>query len=324
MPATPGNALTLAVGKQTAKGTPQTTPTYKLRYTGGFGPDPAQTRITLAETDATRQQGDPLIVGHSVTGSSEHYVRPDEFGLLAYLSLGTIATTGAAADKTHTISATTSGAVNYATLFKAMNVTAYVDRYADCQINSVTVSGGAEQPLSVSCEWLGLSYLTGQTDPVLAAITQSPMVYPEVTVTKAGSATGVVQSFSLTWTNNRSLITGDTGTSAAEVAPGMFAVSGSLAILFENDQERRLFYTGSTSGTNPATEVAAESLNILVQRTSVLSIAFDLDNVIPTAVTVPSNTDGSPIIMGYEFQAKRDATLANVLEVIVKNAVASY
>jgi hypothetical protein len=324
MPATPGNALTLAVGKQTAKGTPQVTPTYKLRYTGGFGPDPAQSRITLAETDATRQQGDPIIVGHSVAGSSEHYVRPDEFGLLAFLSLGTLVTTGAGADKTHTISATTSGAVPYATLFKAQNVTAYVDRYVDCQLNSVTVSGGAEQPLAVSMEWLGLSYTTGATDPVLASITQSPMVYPEVTVTKAATAAAVVQSFSLTWTNNRTLVTGDTGTSAAEVAPGMFAVTGSLAILFENDQERRLFYTGSTAGTNPATAVAAESLNILAQRTATLSITFDLDNVIPTGVTVPANTDGSPIIMGYEFQSKRDATLANVLEVIVKNQVASY
>ncbi|HXG70658.1 MAG TPA: phage tail tube protein [Gemmatimonadaceae bacterium] len=324
MPATPGNALTLAVGKQSAKGTPQLTPTYKLRYTGGFGPDPAQTRITLAETDATRQQGDPIIVGHSVTGSSEHYVRPDEFGLLAYLSLGTIATVGAAADKTHTISATTSGAVPYATLFKAQNVTAYVDRYVDCQLNSVTVSGGAEQPLSMSMEWLGLAYTTGSTDPVLTAITQSPMVYPEVTVTKAGVTTGVVQSFSLTWTNNRSLITGDTGTSAAEVAPGMFAVTGSLAILFETDAERRLFYTGSTGGTAPATVVAAESLNILAQRTTTLSIAFDLNNVIPTGVTVPANTDGSPIIMGYEFQSQRQTALADVLEIAVKNQVVSY
>jgi hypothetical protein len=322
--ATPGNALTLAVGKQSAKGTPQTTPTYKLRYTGGFGPDPAQTRITLAETDATRQQGDPIIVGHSVTGSSEHYVRPDEFGLLAYLSLGTLVTTGGGADKTHTISAATSGAVPYATLYKAQNVTAFVDRYVDCQINSVTVTGGAEQPLSMTTEWLGLSYTTGSTDPVLASVTTSPMVYPEVTVTKAAVATAVVQSFSLTWTNNRTLITGDTGTSAAEVAPGMFAVTGSLAIMFETDAERRLYLTGSGAGTTPATAVAAEALNILVQRTAVLSIAFDLDNVIPTAVTVPANTDGSPIIMGYEFQSKRDATLANVLEVIVKNQTVSY
>jgi hypothetical protein len=318
-----GNALTLAVGKQTALGTPQTTPTYKLRYTGGFGPDPAQSRITLAETDATRQQGDPVIVGHSVAGTSEHYVRPDEFGLLAYLAMGTLVTTGAT-NYTHTISQTSSGSSPYATLFKAMNVTAYVDRYADCQINSMTVSGGVEQALQTSIEWLGLSYLLGQTDPVLAAVSTSPMVYPEVTVTKAGVTTGIVQSFSLTFTNNRTMILGDTGTSAAATAPGMFSVSGSLQIVFETDAERRLFYTGSTSGTTPASVIAGESLNILAQRNVNLSINFDLNNVFPTNVSTPANTDGSPIIMGYDFQSQRSATLADVLEIVVKSQVASY
>jgi hypothetical protein len=324
MPSTPGNALTLAIGKQVAKGTPQATPTFKMRYTGGFGPDPVQSRIVLAETDATRQQGDPIIVGHSVAGGAEHYVRPDEFGLLAYLCLGVLGTTGGGADKTHTISCLGSGVSPYATLFKAQNVTAYVDRYVDCLINSITVSGGAEQPLQVAVDWLGLGYTTGTTDPVLAPVSTAPMVYPEVTVTKAASTAAVVQSFSLTFTQNRSLVLGDTGLVAADVAPGMFAVTGSLSILFESDAERRLYLTGSGVGTTPATSVVPEALSILVQRTAVLSILFDMDNVIPTAVTVPANTDGSPIIMGYEFQSQRNATLANVLEIIVKNQIVSY
>jgi hypothetical protein len=41
-------------------------------------------------------------------------------------------------------------------------------------------------------------------------------------------------------------------------------------------------------------------------------------------VTVPANTDGSPIVIGYEFTAMPNATLANVLEIVVKNQVASY
>jgi len=145
-----------------------------------------------------------------------------------------------------------------------------------------------------------------------------------VTITKGGSATGIIDSFELTMTQNRSLIVGDTGLSAGAIAPGMFAVSGSLSILFETDTERRLFYTGSTGGTTPSTTIGAEALNITILRTATLKIVLDLDNVIPTNVTTPANTDGSPIRMGYEFQSKRDAVLANVVEAQVFNQVVSY
>jgi hypothetical protein len=324
MAAVPGNALTLAVGKQTALGTAQTAPSYKLRYTGGFGPDPVRNTITLAETDATRQQGDPVVVGLRVEGSSEHYVRPDEFGLLALLLFGQVTTTGAGPNYTHTYSSTATGSAPYATLYKAQNTTAFVDRYVDCQVGSLTIRGGAEQALSVSCDWTGLSYTTGETDPAGSPVATSPMVYPEVTITKAGVASGVIDSFELTVTQNRSLVVGDTGLSAGAIVPGMFAVTGSLSILFESDAERRLFHTGSTGGTTPTSTVGSEALNIAVVRNANLSITFDLDNVIPTNVTVPANTDGSPIRMGYEFSAKRDATLANVVECVVKNQIASY
>jgi len=324
MPAVPGNALTLAVGKQTALGTAQTTPSYKLRYTGGFGPDPARNTITLAETDANRLQGDPVVVGLRVEGGSEHYVRPDEFGLLALLTFGQVTTTGTNPNYIHTYSSTASGSAPYATLYKALNTSAYVDRYVDCQVSSMTIRGGAEQALSVSCDWIGLSYLSGQTDPAGTPVATSPMVYPEVTITKGGSATGVIDSFELTIAQNRTLIPGDTGMAAGTTANGMLSVTGSLSILFETDAERRLFYTGTTGGTTPTSTVGSEALNIAVVRNANLSITFDLDNVIPTNVTVPANTDGSPIRMGYEFQAKRDATLANVVECVVRNAVASY
>lgn len=319
-----GNAWTLAVGKQTSQGTPQATPAYKLRYTGGFGPRPGRQLIDLAESDANRQVGDQAVVGLRVEGDSEHYVRPDEFGLLAYLLLGADTVTGAGADKTHTISSTSSGSAPFATLFRALNVTTMVDRYVDCQVGALTARGGAEQALNCTASWLGLSALLGQTDAGSAPITQAPLVYPEVTVTMGGSTTAIVESFEITMTQNRSLIIGDTGLSASAVAAGQFAVTGSMSVLFESDAYYRAFHTGTTVGTTPGTTIFTESLNILAQRTAVLSVAFDMDAISYTAYDPPGNTDGAPIRVGMDFRSQRGAALANALEVIVKNQVVAY
>src|SRR3954454_13560829 len=121
-----GNAATLAIGKQTAKGTAQTTPAFKLKFTGG-DIAPARQIIQLAETDASRQAGASVVVGSSVTGTTNHYVRPTDFGLLAYAVMGANADSGTGPNYTHT--ATSSASAPYFTLYKAINSTTLVDQY---------------------------------------------------------------------------------------------------------------------------------------------------------------------------------------------------
>lgn len=318
-----GNAWTLCFGKQTAKGTPQATPTMRLRYTGGFGPVLNRNMITAAETDAIRQEGDPVVVGLRVEGTSEHLLRPDEFHRVQDAFLGSTVSTGAT-NYTHTTSSTASGTVPYVTLFKALNVTTLVDRYSDCQIASLTVRGSAEGLLSYSLEWLGLTALLGQTDPAgVPVTTDRPLVYPDVVVTLGGVTTDIVSDWELTVTQNRSLIMGDTGLSAADTAPGLFSVTGSLTALFESDAQYREFHTGTTAGTTPGTTIATKALNITATENANRSVAFDLDNIIVTAYPVEGNTDGSPVRVPITFRSKRGATLANVLEVITKNQTAT-
>jgi hypothetical protein len=317
-----GNAWTLALGKQSAKGTPQTTPTARLRYTGGFGPVLNRNMITLAETDASRQEGDPIVVGLRVEGTSEHYIRPDEYHRFADLLLGSTATTGAT-NYTHTSSSTVSGSAPYATLYKNLGSGALVDRYSDCQISSHTARGGAEQVLTCTNEWLGLVALMNQTDPGTPTVTSDrPLVYPDVTVTIAGVTTAIVSSFEVTVNQNRSQIIGDTGLSAGDNVAGLFGVSGSLEVLFENDDDYAEFHTGTTSGTTPGTVIASKSLNILAQENVNRSVAWDMDNIIITAYPLEGNTDGAPLRVAIAFRSKRGATLANNLEIITKNQTA--
>jgi hypothetical protein len=189
-----GNAATLAIGKQTAKGTPQTTPAFKLKFTGG-DIAPARQIIQLAETDASRQAGASVVVGSSVTGTTNHYVRPTDFGMLAYAVMGANADSGTNPNYTHT--ATSSAAAPYFTLYKAINSTTLVDQYIDCRATSLNVSGAAGGALTCGVGWMGLSAVLGATDPVLAAVTETPLVYPQITVLKGGSDPGTVDSFSI-------------------------------------------------------------------------------------------------------------------------------
>lgn len=316
-----GNAYTLAMGKQSAKGTPQTTPTYKMRLTGG-DVSAVPTVIQLAETDASRQAGTSVKTGGAVTGSTTHYLRPDEFGLLAYLVMGANADSGAGPNYTHT--ATPSSAAPYATLYKAINVSTLVDQYVDCRVSSLTVSGQAGGALTVAPTWEGLSAVFGATDPVLTPVTTSPLVYPQVIVTKGGATPGTIDSFDLTISNNGQMVAGDSGYANIDYVFGQFAVSGTISTLFASDADYRAFNTGTTSGTAFTATMFSEALTITATVNANLSVQFVMTAVEYTSYPLAPNTDGSPLRVAMAFRTVRQAAIASNLTIITKNQVVSY
>lgn len=319
MPSVPGNAVTVAVGKQTAKGTPQATPQFKLKLTDG-DIAPVRDLLTLAETDASRQAGAQVVVGSHVEGTTTHYLRPTEFASIAYWTLGANADSGST-NFTHTATAANSGP--YITMFKAINSTSLVDRYADLRVSQLTVRGGAGQALTYSANWTGLGALLGQTDPVLTATTETPLVYPNVTCTKGVATPGTIDSFELTIDQNASYIQGDSGLAAVDSVWGQFAVTGSLSLLFTDDADYRSFHTGSSSGTNLSTTVFSEALSIAAVINANLSVTFTMTAVEYTAYPVPINVDGSPIRVNATFRAKPQAAIANTLSIVTKNQAAT-
>lgn len=319
-----GNFYTLAIGKQSAKGSAQTTPTYKLKVTGG-DISPSRQEFELAETDASRQQGSTVIVGAHVEGNPEFYVRPDDFGLLAYGLLGTNADGGTASNYVHVASMLNSGALPYFTIYKAVGSTVLVDRYVDVRLSGMKVKGQAGQPLSVELDVMGLTADFGQTDPVLAPVSQDPLVYPNVTVTKGGSAPGTVEAFELDITNNPLLIEADTGITPYDIVPGKLQVSGTMTVLFENDADYRAFHTGSTSGTTMTTTLYRQQLILNASVNANLGVQFLLNNVAYTAYPVAPDPSGAPIKVAIGFRSQRDATtLPNYVQITTRNGVASY
>lgn len=321
MAAISGNVVTLKVGKQTAKGTPQATPTLGLKLTGG-DLVPARTTIQLAETDATRQQGQTVVVGAvGAQGSPSFYLRPDDFAFFAYMALGANADSGTTPNFTHTATPANSGP--YFTAFKAIGSTILVDRYEDIRVTGLHVAGGQGGALTYTVDCYGLNATLGQTDPVLAVVTQTPLVYPQVTVTKGGSAPGTIESFNLDIVNGGSALQGDKQINPYEYVWGELAVSGTITMLFESDADWRAFHTGSTSGTTLSTTLYTQTMDILAQANANLSVRFTMSSVAYDSVTVPPDPGGAPIRSVLGFRSMPDPTIGNYISIVVKNQIAT-
>lgn len=314
-----GNYFTAAIGKQTAKGTPQSTPKFKLRVTGGVVMPEVQI-LDLPETDSSVQASRAVKVGGTVTGALEGFIRADEFSFLSYLHLGAVVTSGAG-PYTHTITAATQ--LPYATIFNAFDSTALVERLDDCRIVELNASGGSGQALSYSASVLGLSALEGSTDPVLAASTFDPLTYPNVTVTLNSVTTDIVESFTISSKRTASVIQGDTGMAASDSVTGRWEVTGTLRVLFENDQLYRNWLTGSTSGTTHSASLVTVPLDITATRSSSDEVKFTMTAVELRKVSLVPDASGNPIFYDVEFRAQPQATIGNTLTIACKNSTAT-
>lgn len=318
-----GNQFTLAVGRQSGKGSPATAPAYKLKLTGG-DMAPRRETIQLAETDASRQQGETVVVGARVEGTPEHYLRPQDAGLLLYGLLGDIATAGSAPNFTHTIDANASGSTPYFSLWKTIGAPDLVDKYLDCRITSVRIRGGAGAAMTIAVEWAGLDFLLGESEPVLAVVTETPYVWPEATVTYGGSAPGTVEAFELTVSNGGQTLQGDGSLTPYDYSNGELQVSGTMTLLWENDDDYRSFHGGSPSATTPSTTILEKALSLLAQRNANVSIEAIMAGVAIREYPLPPDPGGAPIRVALAFASQPQADIADYIKFVVKNDVASY
>lgn len=315
----PGNNAWLAVGKQVAKGTPQTTPAFKLPFAGG-NIGPIEEVVRPSETDASRQEGDPYKVGHRVEGSPEHYFRVDDFIFHALAVLGDVSTTGTT-DKTHVITPAADGDLLYYTGFKSLDGE-IVDRYEDMRCAGLSVRGSSGALLTYTPQWMGLGTTFGASAPSGAVVSTTIMSWPNVTCSIGGSAPGTVRELELTISNGGGFVPGDIGMAMFDWAAGILSVTGRLVLAFETDDSYRKFHTGTTGGTAASVTNGVDDISILVEETSVRSVQFDLTDALYTAVDVEPDPGGAPMTMALSFGAKRSATIANYLTITGKNQTA--
>jgi hypothetical protein len=316
----PGNYFTAAFGKQTAKGTPQTTPNFKARATGGFV-RPERQILELEETDSSRQASELVVVGSRVGGTMSHYLRSNEYALFAYAAQGAIATTGAG-PYTHTLTMT--GSAPYMTIYEAYGSTVLVNRYVDCRCVRHVLRGTVGGAFVVENQWAGITAQFGQTDPAGAASSATPLTWPHVTVTKGGVTADVISEIELVIDNGGEYIEGDVGIEPIDYVFGRWVVSGQLVVLFEDDDHFREFHGGSASATVPGTTLFAEDLMVTISRSPSDEVVWDMTEVQYQTYDLQPNTAGTPIRVPMAFRAKPQPLVADTLEIRVKNTVPSY
>ncbi len=321
----PGNKRTIYVGLQSAKGTPQTTPTLKLRVQD-FSPNEVRQKIELEETDALTQDGESVVVGVTPGFTFTKYVRPSEDDLLLFALLGVNVDSGTNPNFTHTISPAI--ATPYLTVYEA-EPGVWTNRYVDCRITQATIRGAAGGALVVTYAAEALQFLAGETEPSAptAPVSELPHVYPEVTNTLGGAAPGTVDEFELTIARGGQRIQGDLGMSSQDYVNGKLVVSGSITKYNPSDATgddyMRAVDTGAKAGTAPTTAIYTEALNIKAVRNANLSVEFDMDEVEYTTREAGVRTDGSPLVEVLAFRTPPQATLAGDITAIVKNAKAT-
>lgn len=321
MPAVSGNKHTLAFGKQTGKGSPAATALYKLKPTAG-DIDGVPQRFQLAESDSSRQGGKTVVVGHRVAGAPEFYLRPSDAGLLLYALFGAIVTSGAGADKTHDLTPADSGP--YLTCWRALGGSIAVSKFSDIRVTGARIRGQAGQPIVGAFDMAGLKSVFGATDDVAAPVTETPFVYPEITVTKAGAAPGTIESFELNIANNGEFIQGDKQLEPHDYVWGELGVSGTMVVLFESDADYRAFQTGTAVGTGPSKTLYTETLSIKAERSATQSIEFIMNGISHAEYPLSGDPGGAPIRVAIGFRAEPQASIDSYIKAVVKNQVVSY
>jgi hypothetical protein len=315
-----GNKRTLYFGTQSAKGTPQTTPTKAFRVSD-FTPNPTRAQITLAETDATTQQPADVVVGYQPGFTFKCYLRPSNAALLFKSLLGTNADSGTTPNYTHTQSAALT--TPYLTVHE-VEPSVWANQYVDCRVTQIQLdmqSGGAIEA-TVTVE--ALSFNGGATAPVSpAAGSDLPYVYPELVVTRGGVADGTNSQVTLTIARNGARAQGDNGFSSLDYVNGLFSIAGQITRYADTDAYRRRVDTGSATGTALTTTIYSETLEIKATRDANTSVDISIAAVSYPTDVAAVDTAGNPLAEVLGFRSLPQSTLAGNVTVVIKDQLAT-
>lgn len=312
-----GSQASLFWAKQTARGTPNTTYARRAPFSGG-NIQPARNVESLAETDASRDQGVSYVSSVGVEGSPEIYVRDTHIDSILEATLGATATAGTT-DFTHTI--TPANTIPYLTLVREIGGTLF-EQFNDCLVSELTISSDAGSPLTAAFDLVGRQAVRLAAQPVAAPALADAEVYNynDAAVTLAGGATALVSSFELTIANNVSSQQTD-DVVPYDVVVGAREVTLGFSMVFETLAEYNRFHYGSTTGTVQSASLATVAAVFTFSKGASNEISFSLPAISYEEFPVEPDPGGDPIVVDVRARAQRGAS--PVVTAVVKNASAT-
>lgn len=312
----PGNAKLIGIAKQTDKDTPAAAPDAYFRLTG-YSRNDVRVLSPLQETDGRAQRGGNHVTQITPGCSLDLYSRFGDWALLAEAILW-----DAEDDVTNGIvTATPSLIPVYYTVWE-VEPGLYTDRYDGCVFGQLTVVGKDEGETEIKVTGLqfeALGFTAHVTEPVSlpGAPTEVPQIYAEATIKYAGVHPGTTSEFSLTIDRALDRLTGDNGFRSKAISPKLLDVNGTVTLYVEDDDRKRAVDTGSTTGTDPTTDIFSESLSIKLERGDE-SLEFALDSISYLKSERALNLDGSPLAEVTPFISEPGDTLADNITIIVE------
>lgn len=313
---------TIAIAKQTAKGSAAANPTVKFQAAGQPSLAPAKGRARYAMTDGGRDRGAGYTSGLSVAGDVPLYLHFDGFALLAYLALGSNADSGAGPDYTHT--ATPANDLPYCTIWR-MVAGVVLEKYVDCKVGSLRLEGQAGQPWQVTLGVVGISSEFEASDTVLAALTSPGLLYPEAKdLIKIDTVAQRIHRVTWEVTNGLDGYQAD-DYFFADINPGGREVNFSFSTLFQGTTafpKYREFFYGSDSGTTLSPVVGTHAVDVAIQRAANKSVQLTMPQVTYSAVPVQMDPGGAPIQVEVACEVE-DPSGSAICTVVTKDQAAT-
>jgi hypothetical protein len=322
----PSNIEVLAFGIQADQATPAVTPVIAVAIED-CGLDPGVQRAKQQESDQDAQQGNVAVMGAQPGGTFKKYVRPSEEDFFLLGLLGKTVDSGTTPNFIHTENIDPAAPLNspYLTCWNIWPGELCV-QYTGMRLKSAHITGAPGGFIEVEYDTraMAATYVPIGSAPDLTGLftTELAHSWPELAVSLGGVHSGTANKLDVMIDRGTNFFQGDVGLGVLDVPNGLLAVSGSLEVAFISDALERSANTGSPTGTALTSTVFSEALSIALTRNGNLGVTLSMAGVQIQNFKTQFKTDASPAISSFDFDSLRQATISNVIQAVVKNALA--
>lgn len=295
------------MAQQSAKGSPATAPTHKFYLAGSPSLAPTKNVARFAMTDAGRDQGAAYVSSLGVGGDVPLYAHPQGMGILMAGVLGAVADGGTTPNYTHTI--TPANSLFYFTCWRMVG-NQIIEKFQDCVISSMTLTGSAGNPLTVTLSILGTqsTWLTSDTANTML-LSDTPYLYMDAGgAIEFNAIAQTVHSITYTINNNASAYFADQYY-ASDVDPGNRDLAFTFATRFTGATafpDYRSFVYGSDAGTTQSAAIGTTPVSITWSKDADTSMMIEMPFVAYNAVPVQPDPGGAPIETTVACSVEKD------------------
>lgn len=308
--------------KQTAKGTPNVTPTVVLKAAGAPSLAPAKNRQRYPATDVGRDQGPSYTASMTVAGDIPLLWEPAAAAFFWHAVLGSTVDSGTNPNYTHTT--TPANDLPYYTVTRMVGGVV-TEQYVDCKIGRLALEGAASTHWTMTLGVAGVKSVW-VTDPGTSAIVPQGYLFPEIKGTfKVDTVAQVVHRISIEVQNNASgYFADDYIASDVDVAKREISLSAALrftgATAFPKYRE---YFYGSDAGTELSPVTGTHAVEFEAVRNANLSSKVAFPVVTYAGVPVQMDPGGDPIEIDLACNVETPSGGTPIMTTTTKDQVAT-